>query len=108
PHGPHEILDGGRYGPLVPVGDAAALADAALARLAAPRDAERLRARGAEYSVARPADGYLDLIARAPGGGRAAPRGPPRASWSAAGWPGAACRRTSACSAGCCARPAPP
>jgi glycosyltransferase involved in cell wall biosynthesis len=81
PHGPREVLDGGRYGPLVPVGDDAALAGAILARLAAPRDAARLRARGAEYSAARAADQYLRLIARGPAVGRPA---------AAGAWPGAA------------------
>ena len=36
PHGPSEILDGGRYGRLVPVGDKYALADAMLAAIANP------------------------------------------------------------------------
>jgi glycosyltransferase involved in cell wall biosynthesis len=45
--GPVEILEGGRYGPLVPVDDTEALVEAMQARLAAPRDADGLR-RGAE------------------------------------------------------------
>jgi glycosyltransferase involved in cell wall biosynthesis len=36
PHGPAEILDGGRYGRLVPIGDEYALADAMLAAIANP------------------------------------------------------------------------
>lgn len=50
PSGPGEILEGGRYGRLVPVGDDVAFADALAATLVAPRDAERLRARGACFT----------------------------------------------------------
>jgi glycosyltransferase involved in cell wall biosynthesis len=62
PSGPAEILEGGRYGPLVPVGDDAALADAMASVLAAPRDAATLRARAAEFSVERAADRYEALL----------------------------------------------
>jgi glycosyltransferase involved in cell wall biosynthesis len=52
PHGPAEILDAGRYGLLVPVGDAAALADA-VRRLAYDGDIrEQLAARGPERADA--------------------------------------------------------
>ena len=40
PTGPAEILDGGRFGPLVPVGDAPALAAAIASVLANPTDAQ--------------------------------------------------------------------
>lgn len=50
PSGPAEILGAGCYGRLVPVGDDATFADALAATLAAPRDAERLRARGARFT----------------------------------------------------------
>ena len=62
PHGPAEILERGRYGPLVPVGDDAALAHAILASLDAPPDAGRLRARAAEFSIGQVADRYLALL----------------------------------------------
>jgi glycosyltransferase involved in cell wall biosynthesis len=62
PHGPREILDHGRYGRLVPVGDAAALAAALLAALAEARRPDVLAARGAAFSVARAADAYTALI----------------------------------------------
>jgi glycosyltransferase involved in cell wall biosynthesis len=62
PSGPSEILGGGRYGRLVPVGDEEALAEAMLAALDEPREPERLRARAAEFGVARAADAYLDLF----------------------------------------------
>jgi glycosyltransferase involved in cell wall biosynthesis len=69
PSGPREILDGGRYGRLVPVADAKALASALAATLDAPPDREALRRRGYEFSVARAADAYLGLLL--PGAGRA-------------------------------------
>jgi glycosyltransferase involved in cell wall biosynthesis len=62
PSGPSEILGGGRYGRLVPVGDEEALAEAMLAALDEPRDPALLRARAAEFGVARAADAYLDLF----------------------------------------------
>jgi glycosyltransferase involved in cell wall biosynthesis len=62
PHGPREILDGGRYGRLVPVGDADGLAAALLATLDEPRRPDVLVARGRQYSVSRSADAYLELI----------------------------------------------
>ena len=62
PSGPAEILEGGRWGPLVPVGDDAALAEAMLATLAAPLPRERLRERGALFSVERAAERYRTLL----------------------------------------------
>ena len=62
PSGPAEILAGGAYGPLVPVGDDAALAAAIEAVLDVPPDPERLRLRAAAFSVERAVDGYLDVL----------------------------------------------
>ena len=62
PSGPAEILDGGRYGMLVPVGDASALADAILTTLDAPPDPNFLKARAAEFSVEGIADQYLKAL----------------------------------------------
>jgi glycosyltransferase involved in cell wall biosynthesis len=62
PSGPREILQGGRYGRLVPVGDAEALAKAILATLDAPPDGEMLRTRGAEFSVGASTQRYLDVL----------------------------------------------
>jgi glycosyltransferase involved in cell wall biosynthesis len=62
PSGPAEVLDGGRFGPLVPVGDAAALARAIEQALDDPPPAERLRGRAELFSVQRSADHYLELL----------------------------------------------
>ena len=62
PSGPAEILDGGAFGPLCPVGDAAALAGAILRVLEAPTAPARLRARAATFSVDAAADRYLEVL----------------------------------------------
>ena len=62
PSGPREILDHGRFGPLVQVGDVAALAGAIEQVLADPPAAERLRARAGLFSVERSVDNYLRLL----------------------------------------------
>ena len=60
--GPREILDGGRVAPLVPVGDAAALAEAMSATLAAPPPADRLRAAATGYTHERSIADYLEVL----------------------------------------------
>jgi glycosyltransferase involved in cell wall biosynthesis len=62
PSGPREVLDGGRFGPLVPVGVAAALARAIEQVLDDPPPAESLRARAELFSVERSADHHLELL----------------------------------------------
>lgn len=62
PYGPGEILEGGRYGRLVPVGDAEAMGKAMLASLQGRHDPGKLMRRGRSFSIARCADAYLDLI----------------------------------------------
>jgi glycosyltransferase involved in cell wall biosynthesis len=62
PSGPREILEGGVYGALTPVGDVAALKGAMAATLASPPDRKALRRRGAWFSPERAADAYLDLM----------------------------------------------
>ena len=62
PHGPREILNDGALGPLVPVGDAAALAAAMVKTLDAPTMAEALRARAADFEIDAIADRYEALL----------------------------------------------
>ena len=62
PSGPDEILDGGRYGRLVPVGDDAALAGAIIEALDATPDRDALRARAREFDVDRAVERYLDVL----------------------------------------------
>ena len=62
PSGPAEILDGGAYGPLVAVGDDAALAQAILSVLETPPDPERLRARAELFSVGRSVSQYEKVL----------------------------------------------
>ena len=61
PSGPSEILEGGKYGPLVSIGDDEAMADAIISVLDSPPDADWLRARAADFSVERAADRYENL-----------------------------------------------
>jgi len=60
--GPREILQDGALGPLVPVGDAAALADAMARTLAAPADPDRLRRRAADFAPQAVAGRYLTRL----------------------------------------------
>ena len=62
PSGPAEILDCGKYGPLVPVADERALAEAILATLDTPTDPESLRERAAMFSVEPAVDRYLEVL----------------------------------------------
>ncbi|HEB98405.1 MAG TPA: glycosyltransferase [Thiotrichales bacterium] len=62
PSGPRETLQDGRFGPLVPMGDAAALGQAILDTLASPPDAAAMRAAVADFAVARSADEYLAIL----------------------------------------------
>ncbi len=64
PHGPAEILQDGRYGPLVPVGDAAALAASIAGVLGSKHDPAALKARAASFTAASCADAHQALFAR--------------------------------------------
>ena len=64
PSGPAEILEGGRYGALVPVGNIEAMAKAICTALDGAHDLERLKTRAAEFSLERAADQYLAVLCR--------------------------------------------
>jgi len=66
PSWPSEILDGGRFGPLVPVGDAAALAAAIEATLRQPLPAAVLKSAVTEYDQGLSARRHLELLGLRP------------------------------------------
>ncbi len=62
PSGPGEILDHGRFGPLVPIGDDDALARAIEATLDNPPPAHLLMERAQLFTVERAATRYIELL----------------------------------------------
>lgn len=62
PSGPDEILENGRYGTLVPVGDEAALAAAIADGLDNPPDSSLLKAKAENLSINATAQKYLDVL----------------------------------------------
>lgn len=60
--GPAEILTGGRYGRLVPVGDRRALSSAMLAALQEPVDVAAQQRRAREFGLEPAAEAYLRLL----------------------------------------------
>ena len=62
PSGPAEILEHGRLGRLVPVGDESALAAAILAALDAPGDRDARRRRGFDFTSEAVARRYLPVL----------------------------------------------
>lgn len=62
PSGPYEILEGGKYGRLVPVGDVEALARAIAETLESPITRETLQRRAQDFSVDVITDQYLRLL----------------------------------------------
>lgn len=66
PDGPSEVLDGGRFGRLVPPGDAGALAAAILASLDARHDHAALKARARDFAPAAIVARYRALLLGTP------------------------------------------
>lgn len=62
PSGPSEILENGKWGALVPVGDYEALAQAMARTLDRPIGGEDLRRRGAYFNASHAADRYAQLL----------------------------------------------
>jgi glycosyltransferase involved in cell wall biosynthesis len=62
PHGPRELLADGRFGRLVPVGDATALADAILDALNNRPCTRDLQERGRHFSIEASGDRYLQVM----------------------------------------------
>jgi glycosyltransferase involved in cell wall biosynthesis len=63
PYGPRVVLQGGRYGTLTPVGDAAAMAAAIMAALDNSPDRNFLMRRGLEYTAECAASRFLEIVA---------------------------------------------
>ena len=61
-HGPSEILDYGRYGILVPVGDCMSLANGIRAALSRTWDHSVLQRRALDFSIPSQSSAYLDLF----------------------------------------------
>jgi glycosyltransferase involved in cell wall biosynthesis len=62
PTGPAEILDNGRYGPLVRMGDDGAMAEAITQTLDAPLPRAVLQRRAADFGEDRAVESYLDAL----------------------------------------------
>jgi len=62
PSGPREILDNGRFGKLVPVGNVDALANAILHALEEPHDPALLKERAKKFTVDNAVASYLELL----------------------------------------------
>lgn len=64
PGGSAEVLDGGKYGVLTPVGNAPAMAEAIVRMLDRPFNAEELRKRAGDFSADKAIEAYSELILR--------------------------------------------
>ena len=62
PSGPAEILEDGKYGPLLPIGDVDAMASAISKVLDTPPEPHRLRERAANFSLERAAVDYEAVV----------------------------------------------
>ena len=60
--GPADILEGGRFGRLVPVGDIEAMAKGILEALDTPADVEALRRRAMDFHVDRIVERYCEVL----------------------------------------------
>jgi glycosyltransferase involved in cell wall biosynthesis len=76
PGGSREILEDGELGALVPVGDAAALAEALDKTLDSPVDAGRLRSRASAFGVDASVERYLSVLYDAAPARRPQPEAP--------------------------------
>jgi glycosyltransferase involved in cell wall biosynthesis len=65
PSGPHEILDGGKIAPLVPMDDARALGRALLATLSSRPVTAQSQRRAHSFSISEATDQYLDALEQA-------------------------------------------
>ena len=63
PSGPREILEDGKWGRLVPVGDPRALADATIETLRSPIESSLLVSRSRAYSAETSIDRYMEVLA---------------------------------------------
>lgn len=77
PSGPFELLDGGRHGRLVPVGDPEAMAEAILVSLDEPGDKPALAARAALFDFDHSVAAYKNVLLGRPQGHTY----PPPAAW---------------------------
>lgn len=62
PSGPREILENGRYGRLVPVGNVEALSEAMLESLNSEHDTQILEKRAQDFTIDKISRSYLDLM----------------------------------------------
>ncbi len=62
PSGPSEILEDGKWGKLVPVGDVETLAEAILETIENPPDREKLKQRGMDFHIDKIGQQWLELI----------------------------------------------
>jgi glycosyltransferase involved in cell wall biosynthesis len=62
PHGPREILEDGRWGKLVPVGNPQALASSILDTLSKPPDQQGPRQRASSFTIDSAIDKYLNIL----------------------------------------------
>jgi glycosyltransferase involved in cell wall biosynthesis len=63
PSGPTEILENGRYGKLVAVGDIKSMAEAIVSTLEEPPDSESLQLKAAEFSLEKAVAKYRQVLA---------------------------------------------